>query len=230
MKNTAFLIIILFYITNCFGQDTVERKNRLSNSIVERFYVLKSNPEIKQGLYAAYLNRRILIAAGHYKNNKKIGTWYFFDSQGKLVERYSYDKKTFGYESPLYATDDLSYLFDDSLKKGDRLTTSVKIGGIYFGYLPYVNIFHLPFDSDDVDTYDFIAYIELLISPMGRLADYNVRVVSNDYDYDQTFRLDINLFSEEDRTFVPATFNGQPALSRVLIKCVVTPDGGLDFF
>ena len=230
MRTISFFIIISFYITNCFGQDTVERKNRLSNTVIERFHVLKSNPEIRQGPYAAYLNRRILIAAGHYKDNKKTGTWYFFDSKGKLVERYSYDKKTFGYESPLDAADNLRYLFDDSLKKGDRLIVPVKIGGIYFGYLPYVNLFHLPFDSDDVDTYDFAADIELLISPLGRLADYKVRVVSEDYEYDQTFRLDVKLFSEEDRTFVPATFNGQPALSRILIKCVVTPGGGLDFF
>lgn len=231
MKNIFFILFTIFFgITNCFAQDTVERKNRLSDSLIERFYVLKSDPKIKQGPYIVLLNRKTPIARGRYNNNNKTGTWFFFDPEGKLVERYNYDKNKFLYEAPPYASEDLSYLLDDSLKNGDKITMPVKIGGVYFGYIPYVNLFHLPFDDEDFDTYNFDAYIELLISPMGRLADYNVRVVSAYYEYDQTFNLDVNLFSEADRTFVPATLNGVPVISRVLIKCFVTTSGGLDFY
>ena len=231
MKNIYFILfIIFFYITNCYAQDTVERRNRLSDSVIERFYVLKSNPKVKQGPYIVLLNHKTPIARGRYNNNKKAATWFFFDVGGKLVERYNYDKNKFLYEAPPYASEDLSYLFDDSLKNGDKIIMPVKIGGVYFGYIPYVNLFHLPFDDEDFDTYNFDAYIELLISPMGRLADYNVRVVSAYYEYDQTFNLDINLFSEADRTFEPATLNGVPVISRILIKCYVTTSGGLDFY
>jgi len=231
MKSIHFILFIIFFcITNCPAQDTVERRNRLSDSLIEKFYVLKSDPKIKQGPYIVLLDRKTPIARGRYNNNNKTGTWFFFDPEGKLVERYNYDKNKFLYEAPPYASEDLSYLLDDSLKNGDKITMPVKIGGVYFGYIPYVNLFHLPFDDEDFDTYDFDAYIELLISPMGRLADYNVRVVSARYEYDQTFNLDVNLFSEADRTFVPATLNGVPVISRILIKCYVTTSGGLDFY
>jgi hypothetical protein len=231
MKNIYFILFIIFFcVINCFAQDTVERKNRFSDSLIERFYVLKSNPEIRQGPYTVFLHRRIVIARGRYNNNKKAGTWFFFDTGGKLVERYNYDKNKFSYEAPPYTSEDLRYLFDDSLKNGDKITMPIKIGGVYFGYIPYVSLFHLPFDSEQFDTDAFDAYVELLISPLGRLADYKVRVVSAYYEYDQTFNLDVNLFSEADRTFVPAKLNGVPVMSRILIKCYVTTSGGLDFY
>jgi hypothetical protein len=230
VRNIFLLFIILSGITNCSAQDTVEQKNRLTDSVTERFYVLKSDPEIKQGSYKAFFRRKTLIASGSYIKNVKAGTWQFYDSGGKLVEKFNYNNKTFVYEAPLYATDDLSYLLDDTINKGDKLTGPIKPGGIYYGYIPYVNLFQLPFNMTGVDTYDFEAYIELLISPLGKLADYNVRVVSPNYEYDQSFDIDVNLFSEEDRTFQPATLNGKPVLSRIIINCLVTGNGRLEFY
>jgi len=72
--------------------------------------------------------------------------------------------------------------------------------------------------------------IELLVSPLGRLADYKVRLVSAYYQYDQIFSMDVGLFSDEDRTFRPATLNGRPVMSRILIKCYVSSRGELDFY
>jgi hypothetical protein len=230
VKNILFLFILPLYLTQCSAQDTVLRKNRLSDSVLERYYVFKSDPTIKQGPYKALFRRRTVVASGNYTKNLKTGTWQFFDSAGKLVEKYDYDKSEFTYEAPAYAGEDFSYLFDDSLKSGDRLTRPIKIGGIYYGYIPYVNLFQLPFNMFDVDPYDFDAYVELLISPMGRLADYNVHITSVTYEYDHLFKMDVNLFSPEDRTFIPATFNGKPVLTRIIIKCFVTSDGGLDFY
>ena len=149
---------------------------------------------------------------------------------GNLNERYNYDKKQFTYEAPLYAGADLSYMFDDTLKKGDRLTRPLKIGGIYYGFIPYLSIFKLPFDTMDIETDSFGAVVELLISPLGRLAEYKVRVSSAYYQYDRTFTMDLGLFSEEDRTFVPATLNGKPVMSTILIKCYVSSKGELDFY
>ena len=230
MKNCLLLFLFFFIVIQCLGQDTVAVKNKLSDSLTERFYVLKSNPAIRQGPYMALLNRKKLIARGHYQNGKKNGVWQFFDTGGKMVERYDYDRKKFNYEAPLYESADFSYLFDDSLKIGTRVTRPLKVGGIYYGFISYLNIFQVPFDTYDVDTDAFEANIELLISPMGRLADYHVRLTSAQYDYDHIFKMDINLFSEEDRIFKPATINGVPAMSRIIIKCYVSPYGKLDFY
>ncbi len=230
MKYRLLLLFGFFYTLKSAGQDTLAQRERLSDSVTARYFVLRSAPNVKVGTYMVFYKRKTLLVRGTYDNGKKTGTWQFFDIKGTLNERYNYDKKKFTYEAPLYSSADYSFLFDDSLKIGDRLTRPLKVGGVYYGFLPYLDVYRVPFATDDVDSFLFNAYIELLISPMGRLADYNIRLVSYQYDYDRIFRIDVRLFSDEDRTFVPATINGTPVMSRILIRCFVTPSGGLDFY
>jgi hypothetical protein len=232
VKTCFLLFYSFFFISACFAQDiqdTIERRDKLSDSLVEKFYVLKSDPEIKQGPYMALLNHKRLIARGNYKNGKKTGIWQFYDSAGRLNEKYNYNLGKFTYEAPL-ESDDFSILFEDTLKTGDRLTRPLRIGGVYYGFIPYLSLFHLPFDTYDINTATFDAYLELLISPMGRLAGYRVRITSAPYQYDHIFTMDVKLFSDEDRQFLPATKNGENVISRILIKCYVTPYGTLDFY
>jgi hypothetical protein len=230
VKNIFLFIVSLFYISHCFAQDTIERRNRLSDSVIERFSVLKSDKKTRVGLYRALFKRRTVVAAGNYNKDKKTGIWNFYDQDGKLVETVNYDTNQITFEAPTSAAEDLSYAFDDPLKKADMITRPIKIGGIYYGYIPYLTIFQLPFDTMGINTDYFDGYVELLISPLGRLADYKVRIVSSLYKYDHTFNLDVSLFNEENRKFIPATINDRPVLSRVIIKCIVTPYGGIDFY
>jgi hypothetical protein len=204
-------------------------RNRLSDSVIERFYVLKSDKQIKEGLYQAFFKRRKIIASGNYHTDKKTGTWNFYKPNGRFVQRFNYDKNTLIYESAFDTLADVRYLIDKKLKIGDTTTRPVKIGGIYYGFIPYLNAFKLPFDTTDINTDYFDATIELLISPLGRLADYKVHLYSAYYQYNHTFNLDVSLFSEADRSFIPLTINHQPALSRITIECYVTQKGGLDF-
>jgi hypothetical protein len=199
VKIYFFILFCFCCAAGCFAQDTITKRNRLSDSVVAHFHVLKTNPEIKEGPYLVFLKRKTLLVRGNYKNGKKSGVWQFFDVRGRLNEKYNYDNKMFTYEAPLYSSGDFSFLFDDSLKIGDRLTRPLKIGGVYYGFIPYLNIFKVPFDTFDIDTDAFEADIELLISPMGQLADYNIRLVSPYYNYDQIFNMDIGLFDQEDR-------------------------------
>ena len=229
VKNNFFLFIAFLYSISCFGQETIGKKNRLSASVIERFNVLKSDRETKNGPYKAFFRRKTLIASGNYINGKKTGVWDFYDTEGKLSQKFNYDKNLFIYVTRLDTTSDLRFLFDEKLKKTDTVTRPLKIGEPYYGYISYVNIFRLPFDAFDVNTDVFEAEIELLISPMGRLAEYKVHLVSPYYEYDHTISLDVNLFSDEDRSFMPATLNHKPILSRIFIKCAVTSKG-LDFY
>jgi hypothetical protein len=230
VKYLLFLTIPFFYLTNCFAQDTIEKRNRLTDSVIERFYVLKSNPDVRQGPYKAFFKRRTLIAAGNYNNGQKTGIWYFYNQAGAMIEKYNYNTHTFLLEAPLDKNADLGFLFDESMKKTDTLTRPLKAGGSYYGFIPYLNIFQAPFNTMDINTNSFDAYVELLISPLGRLADYKVHLSSAFYDYDQTINLDVSLFSEADRTFLPATLNGKPILSRIIIRCFFDYSGGLDFY
>lgn len=229
MKNNFFLFIAFLYSINCFAQETVAEKKRLSDSVIERFNVLKSNRSIRNGPYKALFKRKIVIASGNYTNGKKTGIWKFYNTEGKLAQTFNYDLNSFDYLTQLDTSSDLRFLFDEKLKKTDTVTRPLKIGEPYYGYIPYVTIFRLPFETFDVNTDVFEGEIQLLISPLGRLAEYKVHLVSKYYQYDHTITLDVNLFNEEDKIFVPATLNHKPILSRVLIKCFVTSNG-LDFY
>jgi hypothetical protein len=125
---------------------------------------------------------------------------------------------------------EVGFAFDAKIGKTDTATRPIKIGGSYYGFIPYLNAFRTPFDTFQVLTSDFDATIELLVTPLGRLADYKVHLTSNYYKYNRTFNLDIKLFDEADRIFLPATINHQPVMCRILIKCVLTDAGGLDFY
>jgi hypothetical protein len=223
-------VIVFFSVTICFAQDTIEHKNRLTGSVIERYYVLKSNPQIKQGPYKAFFKRKVLIAAGNYKNDKKTGTWDFYATAGNLIQKFNYDSNSYLYEGPLPKKSDFAFLFDRQINKTDTVTRPIKIGGTYYGFIPYLNIFKLPFDTMDIDTDYLDAVVELLVSPGGRLADYKVHLTSDYYQYNQTFSLSLDLFNEADKVFIPAKLNGQPILARVLIKCSINRDDGLDFY
>lgn len=208
----------------------MQRRNKLSDSVTESFWVIKSNKDIKQGLYRALFKRRTVIAVGNYTNDKRTGIWNFYKPNGLLVQRYNYDTKKFVYGSRLDTLYDVHYLIDKKLEDTDLVTRPVKVGGIYYGMIPYLGIFQLPFDTFDINTDNFDATVELLISPLGQLADYKVHVTSLYYKYDQTFDLDVHLFDEADRQFIPATLNGEAILSRIVIKCYVNGAGKLDFY
>jgi len=184
---------------------------------------------MRNGPYKALFRRKTVIASGNYTNGKKTGIWNFYGTDGKLAQTFNYDSNSFSYVARLDTGSDLQFMFDEKLKKTDTVTRPLKIGEPYYGYIPYVTIFRLPFETFDVNTDLFEATVELLISPMGRLAEYKVHLVSPFYQYDHTINLDVNLFSDEDKTFVPATLNHKPILSRIIIKCSVT-NNGLDFY
>lgn len=197
--------------------------------MIERFSVLKSDRETKNGPYKALFRRKTVIADGMYTNGKKTGIWNFYDKHGKLSQTFNYDENSLNYVARLDTDSDLKFVFDEKIQQTDTVTRPLKVGEPYYGYIPFVTIFRLPFSADDVFIDSFDAQVELLISPMGRLAEYKVHLVSNFYKYDHTISLDVNLFSEEERAFVPATLNHKRILSRIFIKCFVT-DKGVDFY
>ena len=179
---------------------------------------------IKQGLYQVKHGKEMALASGLYDHNKRIGIWHFFDLKGNLMQNFNYDQNIITYEAQ---DDDLSrfrYLFDVKVVATDTITKPMKIGGRYFGYLPLINLFKRPeWLHMDYGSYPLVN-IELLISPAGNLADYTIHIK----DYSQTnLNVNINLLNQEDKTFVPATINGQPVSSRIIIPCSLDNNGNI---
>ena len=227
-RKYLFIIIIGLFACNCHAQDTVKKKNRLTPSVVETFFALKSNKEIKQGLYQAVYRGKIPLASGRYANNKKVGMWHFYDLNGTLLENFDYDRNAMLYERPdnILSQAQIQYGFDAKINDSDKVTKPIKPGGRIFGYIPYMQVFKLSDDYIGTDTRLFTAIVELLVSPGGRLADFKVHIKSNDSERITSFSPE--LLSDEDKIFVPATINGEPVMSRIFVKCRLTDTGELD--
>jgi len=226
LKSITLLIVALFYLNAGFAQETTIHKHRLNNQIIEKISVLKSNKGIRQGLYQAVTDKNIAVASGNFLNDKKTGVWHFYDRHGHLLQNYDYTSKALLFEAVEDTTSNLRYFVDKLLTDTDHTTKPVKAGGRYFGYLPYVNAFKLPANLMDISRIVSYAVVELLVSPGGRLADFKVHIFSGNYE--KVFNMNTDMPNEEDKVFIPATLNGEPIGCRIMIKCNIDHDGGLE--
>jgi len=229
LKSIIILFAALFYLNTCFAQETMIRKHRLTDSVTERISVLKSDKSTRQGLYQAVSSKNIAVASGQFNNDKKTGIWHFFDLQGRQLQNYDYTNKKLLFEAVEDTTSNLRYFVDKLLADSDRTTKPVKAGGRYFGYIPYLKLFKLPAYLMDINRYLSVAVVELLVSPGGRLADFKVHIYSG-ANYEKVFNMSIDMPNDEDKVFIPATVNGEPIGCRIMIKCQINNDGGINFF
>lgn len=228
LKRFLLFSSAILLTANCVAQQaTIENRYKLNKNITEIFHVTVANANIKQGLYQAVFDKNKAIASGLYENDKKIGVWRFYNSLGQPMQIYDYTKKAVLYEAPEDTTSGLRYFVDKLLDSTSKVTKPIKIGGRYYGYLPYLNLFTMPKDLQGNDYNAFTAVVELLISPYGRLAEYKVHLGA--IDFERAVKMNFNLPNPEDMVFIPATLNGEPIASRVVIKCYVTRAGHLDF-
>jgi hypothetical protein len=226
--KVVFSVIFLIYCAlNCQGQELRDKHDNAFDNLVERFTVLKDSQDVKHGIYQVFTKKERLVVRGMYTMGKKTGTWHFYNKSGQLMQIYNYDEQRLQFEARQYAGSNIRYLIDKPISSHDTVTKPIKAGGRYFGYLPYLSLYQTPFNPYQYNIYGAEAEVELLISPLGRLADYKIKVVFPFMDYTQTLRLDLNLLKEEDREFIPATFNHEPILSRIIIRCSVDSDGNL---
>ena len=90
--NQLFIFCALVLSLSCTAQVKTVKKKRLHGpGCYESYFVLKSDKSIKEGLYMKMVDNRLAIA-GYYKNNIKIGTWIYYDSDGSVYLKYNYDE------------------------------------------------------------------------------------------------------------------------------------------
>jgi hypothetical protein len=228
LKSIILSFAAFFCLNASFAQETVIRNHQLTDLITEKISVLKSDKSTRQGLYQALFLKKTAIASGQFVNDKKTGVWHFYDTQGRLLQNYDYTKKALLYEAVEDTTSSLRYFVDKLLADTDHTTKPVKAGGRYFGYIPYLKLFKLPPYLENINRLVSWAVVELLVSPGGRLADFKVHIYSGE-SYEKVFSMNINMPNEEDKTFIPATVNGEPIGCRIMIRCQINAEGGIDF-
>ncbi len=81
----------------CQQTKRVTRKNSFP-SCKENFHVLKSDNEIKHGLYEQSYKGEIIVK-GQFDNNQKTGSWEYYDGDGKLVQEYNFTTKEVLFDS-----------------------------------------------------------------------------------------------------------------------------------
>ncbi|MEB0262724.1 hypothetical protein [Mucilaginibacter sp. 10B2] len=230
LKNYLLLFAAITFVNTCMAQDTVEIKRKISTDVTEVYKVLAKDVNTRQGLFKALYKGKIPVASGLYVNDKKIGLWKFTNRDGVTVQTYDYSNNRLFYEAKEDTTSRLRYFVDKELKEGDKVTKPIKIGGVFFGYLPYLTLFTLPKEFKEIDRDAVIATVELLISPGGRLADYKVNLMQYaNVEPFKTINMNIKLPDPADLVFTPATLNGEAIACRVIIRCVVNSRLHLDF-
>ncbi|HEY0244124.1 MAG TPA: hypothetical protein VGC01_01055, partial [Mucilaginibacter sp.] len=163
---------------------------------------------------------------GNYTDDKRTGVWHFFDADGQVMEHFNYDTNTLLYEAPEDTTSNIRYVLDDKFKPTDRVTKPIKTGGRYFAYIPYLKQFKLPADMENISHEQYVAVLELLITPLGRLADFKIHLKSAVYE--RVMNINPNLLADADKTFIPASLNGEPVSCRIFIQCYLNDFDEID--
>jgi len=144
MKKIITILTIIVPIL-LFGQGTKEIIVKFPNSkqIRERFSVLNSNENIKNGEYTKYyklskknIGKEFIHTKGHYKNGEKDGIWEYFDnpfhgSQGNFLTKEIYKNgfKTGIWENHIYDSGDhiiLKYDYDNNTELEPDILISLK--------------------------------------------------------------------------------------------------------
>lgn len=228
MRSINLIICFVFICSVSFAQGTIEKTQKLNKKITAVYHVLQTDPAVKEGLYQARHDKTMALASGLYKNNARVGLWHFFDYDGNLVQNYNYDKNILTYEAPDDLSNGFKYAFDKKIIATDTITKPIRIGGRYFGYLNYMLLYKEPKGDtwDPSVTYNK-ATVELLISPGGHLADYTIHLLY--YGSVRDLHVNLDLLSEEDKIFIPATVNGEPVSSSIVIPCTIDMKGNMVF-
>ncbi|RYY35125.1 MAG: hypothetical protein EOP46_11125 [Sphingobacteriaceae bacterium] len=229
MKKTFAICLLVLFYADAFAQQTSIVKERIYNNYNAKYNVLTDSPNVKHGLYQAFFGKKIPVASGQYKRGKKIGIWHFYNREGVLVQHYDYNNNTVQYAGPADTIRGIRYVVDGEIDSTHTSTRAIKPGGVYFGYLPYISQFVMPPDLSAYDPTYFSAIVELLVSPGGRLADYKIRVVSPDWEYNKVAQMDMKFLTDEDKIFAPATINKQPVAVTIYIPCRIERNGKLEY-
>lgn len=219
LQLRIFLILLLITVAQIsIAQETVELSAYHSGGITEKYNVLKSNRKIKQGLYQQITRKNSAIVSGAYDQNKRVGIWHFYDKDGKVNELYNYTTKKLLYEAPVdSARDYIEYIFDKKIVRTDTATKPIRIGGTWFGYLPYIKLFKID-PASFYTSAPIRAFLQMLVSPGGRLSECKliVQLKSNNAIVD-TYVLNNDLLDDLDKEFVPATVNHQPVVATISV-------------
>ncbi|MBL4676879.1 MAG: hypothetical protein JKY70_11855, partial [Mucilaginibacter sp.] len=152
-----FVLLLALSSLRVFAQETIKNTRKITNNVTEVFHTLNDGTT-RQGVYQALYKKKIAIASGGYNNGKRVGLWQFYNDNATVVQSYNFDKQQFVFEAREDSTSNIHYFVDrtfDTVKVANpKIEKPLRIGGVYYGYLPYVALFKLPKRYNQID-YDY---------------------------------------------------------------------------
>jgi len=210
----------------CQGQETVERTNKPNDAIKEKFTVLKSDKNVKQGLFQAFFHDTLMVASGRYDNGKKVGIWRYYSSNGSIDQRYDHTNQKLIYVTRP-DTAFLQFNLDVKVEATDTLTAPVKVGGNSYGYMYifYGRIDEFAKDIHDIKTPATYHCLQILsVGADGILKEWQMLATADGLK--KLYNVSIDKLADDDKLFVPATLNGKSVASKVYIKGMTTTTFG----
>lgn len=230
MLRITLFFILLSVAYESRAQETIVVTDKIGRDMSAKYHVLKSNPAVKQGLYQALYKKKTVVALGNYEQDKQTGIWHFYDPAGKIVQRYNYSTQKLTYLAPDdTASYTIQYAFDNKLTDTDHITKPIRVGGVFYGYLPYLKSFKI--EQTGLAPQSLYGVLQLLISPIGRLAECKLMIKTKlrDHVIDR-YQLNGELLKDDDRLFIPATINGENVSSTIYILCKISSNWNVSIY
>ncbi|GGE68018.1 hypothetical protein EV200_108218 [Pedobacter psychrotolerans] len=211
--KTLLTALLLIFTLSAFAQksdSTIFRSNNIRDRFLERYTVLKSNKNIKNGFAEILFNQK-QIASGYYQNNERVNQWKFYFLSGEVEQIYNYSTKKVEFEFESKST---TYHLEN-VKEGDEIIYPVKIGGAY-GAILVMNKISSPVTDLRNKSGKYQVSNSYYLDELGNVTKLEQKVVGSNYS--NTKIIDRNLFRPEELACNPGYVNGKPVKSTITIS------------
>jgi TonB family protein len=238
MKLTvAPLLILLFIAIRSYSQQTeeiIETGDKYNNE-KKVYAVLKDNRNVKQGLYQHSFNDNVVLS-GYYKmdkkdstwqrhssrglltswksyaDNKRTGTWTFFDREGKIFLQYDFNKNEF-----LTRTHDSTFSYSYQSSTGEWIEDKADQDPVWlrsiFEWQSFCNM-TMRYPQKAIDHNKMgVVLVTVTLDEEGNAIDYQVEKSVYPALDQESIRV-VSLFQPE---FLPAVKDGKKVKAKVKI-------------
>ena len=220
MKRLLLLITLLFS-GNLFAQTVKTETDQPKLGIKEKFFVLKSDKNIKDGPYAAYSRYGgKLLYEGFYKNNVRDSIWSSYGYEGELEVKYDYThKKLLAYFPSKYIADIKTY---NVINGADTLNSALDQPPIFvdgdstLGQL-YINNLRYPAEAR-INNVQGKVLIAITVDSSGHIANYRIKKFIGGGCAEEGLRV-VKLIRGD---WLPGILNGKPVTSEYILPISFT--------
>ena len=168
MKKLTLFLPLLFPV--CLYAQKVKKVT--DKAAKATYFVLKSNPDIKHGLYTGY-GYNTKLSEGLYENGERSGEWKFYGLKGELVHRYDYSLK-----KATYRPKTVSDVEHKILRNGDTVKTTLDypaevLGGEIVIAWTLQNTINYPLQAKDRNIQGKV-YVEFTVDQTGKTDKFRV--------------------------------------------------------